>query len=291
MDPMSEMTERHNHARTSAPSQKTGGTAHLVGSVAWAAGAFGPKPVFAPDGLADIATTSPAPAAPAAPELPTPPTPEAKVERPDWLPETMWDAEKGFKKDDFDALVASKAERDSALASVPEKAEGYSVQLPADFKLPEGFEVADGTDLIDANDPRVVGLRELAHSEGWTQTQFEKVLAFGVSQEIASESELKTALSKEVEKLGGRGVERVKAVTTWLSAKLGAEGAKELHHMLYTSKQVESFERLMQLFKGDVRGNPNGGRDNLSSELSDEDYDKMTPTQKINYARSANAGR
>lgn len=297
MDPIYAMSAQGNSESKVLIARKAGGTAQQGSCVAWLASGRGPRIVFAPEGLADITgAASPAPAAsseapPVTPANPTKSETTVKSQRPEWLPETLWDGDKGFKKDDFDALVASKAERDSALASVPEKSDGYTVQLPADFKLPDGTQLPEGQSAIDADDPRVLALRDLAHSEKWTQPQFEKVLAFGVNMDINSEKQLQAELNTEVEKLGSRGVERVRAVTSWLSAKLGAENAQSLHHMMYTAQQIESFERLMGLFQGDVRGNPGAGRDAKPAELSDEEYEKMSPTQKINYARSVQAGR
>lgn len=296
MDPIYAMSEQGNHESNLLSARKAGDTARQGSGVAWLASGRGPRIVFAPDGLADIAggaAAAPAAGDPpaAAPANPANPEAPVKVERPEWLPENLWDGDKGFKKDDFDALVASKAERDSALASVPEKPDGYAVKLPVDFKLPDGTQLPEGQSAIDADDPRVVALRDLAHSEQWTQPQFEKVLAFGVNMDINSEKNLQAELKVEVEKLGSRGVERVKAVTSWLSAKLGADDAHSLHHMMYSAQQIQSFERLMGLFQGDVRGNPGAGRDAKPAEMSDEEYEKMTPTQKINYARSAQAGR
>lgn len=291
MVPKQVMSEQPDNEKRLLCAAKAGGTAPHRSGIAWLASGRGPQIVFAPEGLADISgADTPLPEADGAQE-PAKEQNAAPGERPEWLPETMWDAEKGFKKDDFDALVASKAERDSALASVPEKADGYAVKLPADFKMPEGFSVPEGASIIDADDPRVMALRTMAHAEKWTQTQFENVLALGVNMDIEEQTRLSTAVNQEREKLGSRAAERISAVTTWLGAKLGADDAQSLHSMMFTAKQVEVFERLMQLFKGDIKGNPGAAHDVRSSEISDEDYEKMTPTQKINYARSAQAGR
>jgi len=205
--------------------------------------------------------------------------------RPDWLPESIWDADKGFKADDFNALVSLKAETDSRRASVPEKADKYAVKLPADFKLPEGFELKDGEKLIDETDPRVAKAREWAHANGKTQAEFEGLLALGAEMDIAERGRLKEAVTEERNKLGGRAVERIKAVTTWLDAKLGAEDAASLHSMMFTAKQISAFERLMQLNRGDVPGRPGAGREAKPAEVSDEEWAKMTPIDRINYAR------
>lgn len=210
-----------------------------------------------------------------------------KPVRPDWLPETIWDADKGFKKDDFDGLVALKAETDSRKASVPASADKYEIKLPQSFKLPDGFELKDGETLVNPEDPRVKAAQEWAHSQGKTQVEFEQLLEFGANMDIAERGRLKEAVTAEREKLGNRGVERIKAVTTWLDAKLGAEAAESLHAMMFTARQIEAFERLMQLNRGDVPGRPGASREAKPAEISDDDWSKMSVTERINHARQA----
>ncbi|MDQ0132659.1 hypothetical protein J2T08_000560 [Neorhizobium galegae] len=209
-----------------------------------------------------------------------------KPARPDYIPENFWDAEKGFKSDDFNALVAFKAEHDSNAALVPEKPDGYQLALPKDFKLPEGFELPEGQEIaIDEADPRLGPAREFAHAKGFSQSQFEELVAMGVQMDIAEQANIKRLVDEQAEKLGPNGKARISAVTTWLGAKLGGEFAQALAPMLYTEKQVKAFERLMQLNRGDVPGNPGAGRDSGKTEISDEEYNKMSPTERINYAR------
>lgn len=278
----------------------------LAGSVAFLASGLGPQIAFAPEGLADVSANAPT-TPPAPDEKPSPapkPTPDPKNDsvkpgepvkpgspttekpvRPEWMPESLWDADKGFKKDDLDSLIASKAERDAAKAQVPEKPDGYQAKLPATFKMPEGFELPEGETVLDETDPRIVALREVAHGKGWSQADFEEVLAFGVNQDIAERCRIKEAVGKEREKLGGRGVERIKSVTGWLDAKLGSDLASSLHSMMFTAKQVEAFEAVMRLNRGDVPGTPGASRDSRPAEISDEDWDKMSSTDQILYAR------
>ncbi|MBY3162115.1 hypothetical protein HFO65_15885 [Rhizobium laguerreae] len=204
-----------------------------------------------------------------------------KPVRPDYLPESLWDPEKGFKADYFNDLAATKAERDTLLATVPEKPDGYKVSLPQDFKLPEGFEVPDGESIVDENDPRVAAAREFAHANQLTQEQFEGMIAIGVQADIAEKSNLTEALTKQREELGAKATERVNAVTTWLGAKIGGELAGALAPMLYTAKQVQAFEKLMLLNRGAVPGNPGGGRDGMGGSTQIEGYDKMNFRQRM----------
>jgi len=272
-------------------SARAGGTARLAGSAAWGATMPGPKPFFAPEGDAPAAPAAPAPAAapsgeaPAAePAVPAAPSgePERPV-RPDYLPESLWDEATGFKAQDYNDLVAFKADRDAALAQVPDSADKYEAKLPATFELPEG--VKEGEFALDTNDPRISLLREVAHSKQWSQADFEQVLAMGIEMDIAQGKEMAEAAAGERDKLGSRAKDRVTAVTTFLDAKIGSELAGSLRGMMFTAKQVEAFEAIQRLVRGDVPGNPGAGRDAKPAELSEEEYQKLSTTERINYAR------
>jgi len=210
---------------------------------------------------------------------------DQKPVRPDFIPETFWDAEKGFKADDFNALVARDAENSARLAQVPDAADKYEAKLPHDFKLPDGVELADGESALDANDPRIAAARDFAHANQMSQAQFEGMLAMGVSMDLAEQSRLNEAVKAQKELLGAKGEERIGAVKTWIGAKLPADQAEALTGMMFTAKTVEAFEALMRLNRGAVPGNPGAGRDAAKPDISDEDWAKMTDAQRIDYAR------
>ena len=210
---------------------------------------------------------------------------EQKLERPEYIPENWWDAEKGFKTEDFNALVAFKAEHDANRAQVPEKPDGYKPALPKEFKLPDGIKVPEGESLIDENDPRIGAAREFAHSKGMSQADFEELIAFGVNLDLNEQKVMTEAVAKQKELLGGKAEERLGAVKTWVAAKLPADQAEALTSMMFTAKQVEAFEALMRLNRGAVPGNPGAGRDSGKTELSDEEWSKMSASERINYAR------
>lgn len=209
-----------------------------------------------------------------------------KPARPDYIPESFWDADKGFKTEDFNGLVAFKAEHDANLAQVPEKSDGYEVKLPKDFKLPDGYKLPEGQESpIDVNDPRISHLRDFAHANSMSQSQFEGMVALGAQMDIAEQGRLNEALTEQRAKLGAKATERVSAVTTWLGAKIGGDLAAAVAPMLFTAKQVEAFEAIMRLNRGAVPGSPGSGRDSGKTEISDEEYNKMSPAERINYAR------
>lgn len=205
--------------------------------------------------------------------------------RPDYIPENLWDAENGFKTDDFNALIARDAEHSARIAQVPESADKYEFKLPHDFKFPDGIEVKDGEIPINADDPRVAAARDFALANQFSQAQFEGLVAMGVNLDLAEQAALKGALAKEAEKLGARGNDRIAAVKAWVGAKLPGDQAEALLGALYNAKQIEAVETLMRLNRGAVPGNPGAARDSAKPELSDEEYSKMSPTERINYAR------
>jgi hypothetical protein len=248
---------------------------------------FGPRIMFeAPnDGGAPTPTPTPTPTPEPTPKpepTPTPtPAPE-KPARPDYIPESFWDADKGFKADDFNALIAFKAERDANAAQVPADPNGYKVALPQDFKLPEGVQLPEGQEFaIDENDPRVSAAREFAHSTNMSQADFEGLLAFGAQVDLQEQSRLTEALGEQRKLLGGKATERVNAVTAWLGAKIGGELAGAIAPMLFTAKQVEAFEAVMRLNRGAVSGNPGGGRDGGGGSTQIDGYENMTFRQRM----------
>lgn len=205
--------------------------------------------------------------------------------RPDYIPENFWDAEKGFKADDFNAILARDAERSAQLAQVPPSPDKYEAKLPHDFKMPEGVELKEGESLIDANDPRIPTLREFAHTNQFSQAQFEGMIALGAQLDIAEQGRLTEALALQVEQLGAKGKDRIGAVKTWVAAKLPADQSEAILGVLYTAKQIEAMESLMRMNRGTVPGSPGAARDAGKTELSDEEYDKMSTSERINYAR------
>ncbi|NTG94250.1 hypothetical protein [Rhizobium rhizogenes] len=310
MDPTRPMNENLQAGQQVPNHVKADGMVRPAGSVAWVASGRGPRIMFAPPdvaGLAGAAGTGSGDGAAAgaadggdngagtgassdgagAGSDGAGSSGEQKPQRPDWLPESLWDGEKGFKQQDFDDLVAFKAERISAEASRPESADAYEVALPQDFKLPENIKLEEGQSIVDPADPRVVELRKIAHAKGWSQSDFQDVLALGVNMDIATQERQAEALKAESAKLGSRSKERIEAVTSWVDAKLGPKLGNALKHMLYTAEQVEAFERLMSVNRGDVPGTPGAGRDVGKKEISDEEWDKMSPSARINYARQA----
>jgi hypothetical protein len=190
---------------------------------------------------------------PSSPDGTTPPPAEAPAARPEGIPDSYWDAEKNSLKVDpvalakdlkeRDELKTFKAAEDVKALSRPQTPEAYKVELPADFKPPAGIEFK-----FDMNDPLIAQARALAHAEGMSQDAFSKQLGLYAAAKVAEETQIATARSAEIAKLGSTASARVDAVTQWLSGvdtSSDKGDAQALAGMLVTARHVEAFERII----------------------------------------------
>ncbi len=126
------------------------------------------------------------------------------------------------------------------------------------------------------------------------QAAFEKMLALHAANEVSNTQNLKTARDGEIAKLGATGSARVTAVQNFINAQLGEADGKFFTNMLVTAKHVEGFERLMAAFRSQGAGSfTHAHRDaNEAPKISQADYDRMTYSQKKEYAAAhAPSGR
>lgn len=207
------------------------------------------------------------------------------------MADKYWDDATGLKTSDlltdFQSQSAALAAQQSQAASVPETADGYQVQMPPDYKLPDGVKLPEGMETLSVNpdDPRVAALRDVAQKSGWSQSVFEQVLAAGAEMDLRGISEHETRLGAEREALGGRASERIDAVKTFMEAKLGEELGQALHGSFMTAKSIEAAERLIGMIRQDPTGQPGHVRTTPAAEISDEEWNNMSSSQRIAWAR------
>jgi hypothetical protein len=213
------------------------------------------------------------------------------AERPAHVPEALWDATAGsFKVDDavkqLGELQAFKAAQDGKLASVPEKPDGYEVKLPADFKLDGDVEVQ-----IDPNHPMVALGREVAHALKLDQPAFETLVAMHTKHEMAQQQAIAGLVEKQMEALGPKAADRTAAVKNFLTAKYGERATALLGTQLQLKEGVELLERIMRdASSGGMPGYSQTGRTGLAaSAISEEDYGRMSPAERLVAARKASA--
>jgi hypothetical protein len=248
-------------------------------------------PAASPTAPSSPAGTVPTPAPTPSP-APTPvPTPPAAVARPDYIPEAHWDATANKVKDEaaltahFNQIIARDAAAQSQALSRPQTPDAYKVELPGDFKAPEGLDFK-----FNDADPLLAQARTLAHESGMSQEGFSKFLGLYAATQVASKQEVLNAHNAEVAKLGPNGPARVTAVTTVLKGVLGETEGKQLASRLFTASDVQIAEKLVAkltgagVFQANGRMPPEGS----PGKVTEAQYAAMTPAQKWDYMRSHN---
>lgn len=216
-----------------------------------------------------------APAAPAAPDWL-----HAAAERPEWLPETFYDAErKGIR---VDALAQSyrelqgrfgqknetlKAELLRELrAGVPETPEGYGFEIPKEL-VPEGFEVRQPP----ADDPMLAEARKVMHELGAKPEQWQRLIGAFVRWQVAQAPDLEA----EKQKIGEGAEQRIAAVDMWLAKQLPEDHYRALMAAATSAPFVLALEALMRKATGGAGGGlpaglPGGGEGQMTGEKARE---------------------
>lgn len=218
---------------------------------------------------------------------------------PSGLAADYWDPEAGAVR--FDKLVPAlndlskfKTDNEPRLAAlaeiekqVPASLDDYVATLPEsfakDYGAPDGF-----TFEVEPNDPLLAKARALAKRNNWTVDTFREVVALGAARDLAMDQALADRFVEETKKLGAKGMDRRSAMERDLVAEFGNEALTFTAGIL-SAKHVEMIEKLVAMAKGRGQQFTGAGREvneGGQEELSDAEYDKMSDTQKINYARS-----
>lgn len=185
---------------------------------------------------------SAAPAAPVAASPSTPTSPDGTAppanSRPEGLPDSYWDGEKNVVKiDDLTKRFNELSTKDAADAvrknSLPQTADAYKIELPADFKAPAGVDFK-----FDDKAPELAQARAMAHAKGWTQQDFSEALGIFAAAKISEQATIDSARKAEVAKLGATGPARVDSVTQWMDA----QGLGVLKSTMVTAAQVQAWE-------------------------------------------------
>lgn len=190
------------------------------------------------------------------------------------------------------AAVANLREQHAAdlarRANLPVDANGYKVELPADFQVPPGSEIK-----IDTNNPAWADARAWAHRNGISQAEFSALAGVYAGQEARQQAQITAARNAEVAKLGVNASQRIEAVHTWWNAMTGDDGAVlgQILRMAPTAGTVQSLERLMQKFSSQGAAPFNQGHREAGGPPDQvAGWDKMTYEQR-RFAQDQRAGR
>lgn len=217
---------------------------------------------FAPEGEGGAPagdTPPPAPAAPSPPVLPSPepaqpaPAPAAPAGL-----ESFWDGEKGaLKVEDLAKLVSNDQAR---RAGIPEGPDGYKLELPADFKLPDGltFEQADT--------PLGQSVRAIAHEFGMPQAGLSKLLAAYVDSQAKEHQQVAADIAAEQAKLGPNRDARFTAMDGWIKANLPDHHAILAQRLPVDAGLFQAVEALIARANAGIPSALGGGGEAMSEE-------------------------
>ena len=245
-----------------------------------------------PSSVAPAPSSAPAPSpSVAAPPGPPSPQPSSTPTRPDWAPESAWDAEKGLKLDDFGRHFAEKinpiltqhAAEQVRRNTLPQNADAYELKNSPAFKVPDGLEFK-----LDTDNPLWAQAKSWAHKNGLSQEAFAEAIDIVSGRDVFTTQQVKTARDAEIGKLGATGPARIDAIETFYKGLLDDASAKAMMGRVFTAADVQLHEKIISKFATQGHASfsqqhrePGGGQ----GRLSDEEYAKLTPGERFNYAR------
>jgi hypothetical protein len=214
------------------------------------------------------------------------------LSRPEGLPDRFWDDKAGVKVEDL-AKFAIETEAAAAKRgeTVPKEAAGYKPEIAAVADIATKYGLKPEDVAVAEDHPLIQPFRELALKSGMGQEQFSEALGLFVDYQLSAQkgemAKLETAIAEEKKKLGDADG-RVGGVMTFLKAHVGEDGAKALAPMLYTAQQVETFEKLQKALstQGGRTAPAGGGAPSDPKTLTDEERSRMTPAERLHFART-----
>lgn len=213
--------------------------------------------------------------------------------RPEYVPEKFWDATAGKISDDkalashFNEITARVAAEESRRLALPQSPDAYKIELPADFKAPDGVEFK-----FNDADPLLAQAKSLYHDiqtgKLSGQEGFSKLLSLHAGAQVASAQAVQNAKNAEIAKLGATGPARVDAVTTFLTSYLGEAEGKQLASRMFTASDVAIVEKLVAKITNQGGASfSTRGREapTPAGRLSPEQVAKLSPADKLDYNR------
>jgi hypothetical protein len=184
-------------------------------------------------------------------------------------------------------ILAADAEQKSRRANLPADASAYTLDLPADFKMPEGVDFRWEVN-HPVFGPMINQAREFAHSIGLDQATFSRMMGLYAASQTYEAKVIADVKRAELEKLGATAHSRVDAVKTFLRAHCGDASAKAITDVMWRADFLTGLEKIMARMSSQGAGNWSGaGRDGGTDtrKLSSEQYGKLSYSEKLDYAR------
>ncbi|HMI40756.1 MAG TPA: hypothetical protein VK485_05955 [Sphingomicrobium sp.] len=162
--------------------------------------------------------------------------PQSAPTKPDGLPDTFWDKDKGsIKGEDLKKHFDAEAAR----GDTPAEAKDYKTTLPEGFKAPEGAELPAGYEFNEA-DPFLQAFRKIAKDTGMSQKQFSAALSVEATRAGFVQSQLRARDAA----LGENAQTRLGDLATWMDASFDQKTSGQLKAVLYSPEVVKAFESM-----------------------------------------------
>lgn len=207
--------------------------------------------------------------------------------RPEYVPEAFWDATTGVKHKEFgehySQLATRLAAEDVRRNTLPKAPDEVKLDLPKDFKLPEGMDFK-----LDSTKPEFNKFREIAVKRGLDADTVSELMGVYAETVVGSEASYKAAQKVELDKLGANATARVTALDTFFTGLLGSDDAKHIRGGMYSAGVVTALEKLASKFANQGAasfrqdGREPGGQ---PGRVSEAEYNAMSAAQKWDYAR------
>lgn len=207
--------------------------------------------------------------------------------RPDYVPEAFWDAATGLKHKEFgehySALATRLAADEVRRNALPKTVDAVKLDLPKEFKIPEGLQWQWKTDA-----PEYAKLRDIVVKRGLDQDTVTDLVGVYAETQVGSEAQFKAAQTAEMNKLGANATARVTALDTFFTGVLGAEDAKHIRTGMYSAGIVTSLEKLVSKFASQGAASfSQAGRDATpQGRRSAAEIDAMSPAERWAYSKS-----
>lgn len=197
-----------------------------------------------------VVAANPNPAPAKVDAAPAAQAPAQAAARPDYLPENYWDAAKGAPKidalvNDLTAKQTELARFESISAQAPEKPEAYKVELPKEFKAPDGVEIQIDENAEEFKD-LLASARVWAHENKFSQAQFSGLM--GQFGQFLAQGQAKAIAARDAEmkSIGENASARITAVEKYVAAALPKAQAEALLGNLVSKAALEGFEALIR---------------------------------------------
>lgn len=177
----------------------------------------------------------------------------------------------------YDELVSFKAQRDEAVAGIPENADGYELTVPetidfGDLDLPEGFKFELSDDPAVA--PLLGEMRAMLHKHSLPKEAAGEFLGLMAKYQAIEASKDMASWKAGRAELGATAQSRIDNVSRLLDSKLPAPLSEALKGMAGSASAVRALEKLLSPVGLQAPAHQPGG----------VDTEKMTPTERLNYA-------